>query len=240
MRCIIIEDQAPAQQLLKKYIQQTDLLELEMAFFDALEAKTYLNDHPVDLIFLDINLPRLSGMDFLKSQQNSPLIILTTAHAEFALESYEFNVVDYLLKPFSFERFSQAIHKITAITSTVHQKEEAKELTTDKYVYIKSSHELLKINSKDIIFIKSDSDYTEVVTATNKYLTSESLKDWLAKLDDNFSQVHKSYIINTSHLLKISQKKIYLSTNRVIPMGRAFTKNFMAQVVKLPHRIDTN
>lgn len=232
MRCIIVEDQAPAQHILQKYISNTAGLTLEMTFCDALEAKEYLREHPTDLMFLDINLPRFSGMDFLRSEQNHPLTILTTAYSEFALESYQFNVVDYLLKPFSFERFSQAIDKVSAITLSVKQMGQVPELPTDKHVYIKSNHELLKIDRDDIIFIKSDSDYTEVVTASNKYLTSAALKDWIAKLDDDFEQVHKSYIVNTGHLKKISHNKIYLAMGQVIPIGRAYKSHFMKKVVK--------
>lgn len=232
MRCIIIEDQAPAQRILQKYISDTESLKLEMTFCDALEAKTFLRDHPVDLIFLDINLPRFSGMDFLRSEQSHPLTILTTAYSEFALESYQFNVIDYLLKPFSFERFSQAIDKVTAMTWSIKQMGHVHELPTDQYVYIKSSHDLVKVNRDDIVFIKSDSDYTEVVTVSNKYLTSAPLKDWMAKLDEDFNQVHKSYIINTGYLKKISHNKIYLTSDQVIPMGRAFKKHFMEKVVR--------
>ncbi len=226
MRSIIIEDQAPAQHILQKYISNTESLELEMTFCDALEAKAYLRDHPVDLIFLDINLPRFSGMNFLRSEQSHPLTILTTAYSEFALESYQFNVVDYLLKPFSFERFSKAIDKVKAMTSSIKQIHK-NETPADKYVYVKSGHDLVKINRADIIFIKSDGDYTEVVTASNKYLTSAPLKDWVAKLDNDFKQVHKSYIINAAQLKKISHNKIHLSNGQVIPIGRAFKNHFM-------------
>lgn len=224
MRCIIIEDQAPAQHILQKYINNTESLTLEMTFCDALEAKEYLIDHPVDLIFLDIDLPRLSGIDFLRSAQNHPLTILTTAFSEYALESYRFNVVDYLLKPFSFERFSQAIDKVNTIALSVKQM--------SQHVYIKTSHQHVKINRDDIIFIRADGDYTEVVTASAKYLTSDALKDWITKLGDNFEQAHKSYIINTGHLKRVSGNKIYLAVDQVIPIGRAFKKHFMEKVIK--------
>ncbi|GGH01995.1 DNA-binding response regulator [Parapedobacter pyrenivorans] len=232
MKCIIIEDHAPAQHILQKYIRSTEALKLEMTCCDALEASTYLHDHSIDLIFLDINLPRFSGMEFLRSAQNHPLTILTTAYSEFALESYQFNVVDYLLKPFSFERFTQAVEKVMTMTQSIQQVGQEHATPADKYVYIKSSHDLVKLNRDDIIFIKSDSDYTEVITASNKYLTSEPLKDWVAKLNDDFKQVHKSYIINTAHLTKISHNKIYLTVDQVIPIGRAFKKHFMEKLLK--------
>lgn len=230
MRCIIIEDHVPAQHTLQKYIHNTDSLKLEMTCYDALEALTYLNDHSIDLIFLDIDLPRLSGLEFLRSAQNHPLTILTTAYSEFALESYRFNVVDYLLKPFSYERFSQAIDKVTTMTRSMKQVAQELEIP-DQYVYIKSSHEFVKLSKNEIIYIRSDSDYTEVVTPSKKYLTSEPLKDWVTKLNDDFRQVHKSYIINTIYLRKISHNRIYLPQDQVIPIGRAFKKHFMKEVL---------
>ncbi|UYQ95613.1 response regulator transcription factor [Chitinophaga horti] len=227
MRSIIIEDQAPAQQILQRFISNTALLKLEKTFCDAIEAKAYLADHPVDLIFLDIHLPRLSGMDFLRTVQDCPYVILTTAHAEFALESYQFKVVDYLLKPFSFERFTQAIDKVAAMALPGTPTE-----TGEKDVYIKSGHGLVKINRDDIIYIKSDNSYTEVFTAANKHLTSGSLRDWMTKLGEDFKQVHKSYVINSGHLKKISHNKVFMA-NQVIPIGRAYKKDFMESVAKL-------
>lgn len=156
-------------------------------------------------------------MDFLRTVQNISPVIITTARAEFALESYQFNVVDYLLKPFSFERFTQAIDKVTSIL----KKE------TEKEIYIKSGHDFLKVSRQDIIFIKSENNYTEIFTATGKHLTTGSLRDWMMKLGEGFKQVHKSYIINAAHLKKISNNKVHLGGVVVIPIGRAFKQEFM-------------
>lgn len=216
MKCIIIEDQAPAQRILQTYIKSSGRLKLEMIFCDAVEAKAYLSDHDVDLVFLDVDLPRLSGMDFLRSGIPMPLTILTTAYSEFALESYQFNVVDYLLKPFSLERFCKAIDK--AASMHVLKKE---------HLYIRSSYDLLKINKDDVLFIRSDGDYTEVITGSQTYLTSDSLRNWLTKLDPDFVQVHKSYIVNTANLQRIANDKIYLILDNVVPIGRAFKKSLM-------------
>ncbi len=113
IRCIIIEDQPPAQRVLKKYIEDMGTLELKATFADALQAMEFLRKESIDLIFLDIHLPKISGMDFLKVAKNAPSVILTTAFSDYALESYEYDVVDYLLKPYSFERFVQAVSKVT-------------------------------------------------------------------------------------------------------------------------------
>lgn len=227
LKSIIIEDQAPAQYILQKYIANTDVLMLEKTFSDALEARAFLEKHPVDLVFLDINLPRLSGMDFLRTAVNQPLTILTTAYSDYALESYQYSVVDYLLKPFSFERFSQAIEKVLSMTRIVQQLDETREASSGKHVYIRCSHDLVKVRSEEIILITSDSDYTEVITLTQKYLTLDSLKEWTAKLDHDFVQVHKSFIINVNHLQKISHSKVHLTKDHIVPIGRVFKKGFM-------------
>ena len=230
LRSIIIEDQAPAQRILEKYISNTGTVVLERTFSNALEARSYLKDTRVDLVFLDVELPRISGIDFLRTEVNPPLTILTTAYSEFALECYQYNVADYLLKPFSFERFSQAIQKVNTMVRPLQQTGEPNDAQADQYVYIRASHELLRISKNDIIFIQSDSHYTEIVTTSGKHLTSDSLKEWIVKLKNDFMQVHKSYIVNTDHLKKISHNKVHLTKDQVIPIGRAFKKHFLETV----------
>ena len=232
MKTIIIEDQAPARNILQKYINDTEGLSLQKTFCDAIEAQEYLETHPVDLVFLDIHLPRFSGMDLLRSAQAHPLTILTTAYAEFALESFQYNVIDYLLKPFSFERFSRAVDKVANITRSIKEIENKPEVTREHYVYIKSGHDLIKLPIKDIIFIKSDSDYTEVVTHSNSYLSPESLREWNLKSMVDFKQVHKSYIVNMSHLKRISGNKIHLNFDKTLPIGRIYKKPFIHEVKK--------
>ena len=175
--CIIIEDQPPAQRILKRYISTTKYIILKETFTDAVKAKDYLNKEKIDLIFLDIHLPKISGIDFLKSMPNHPKVILTTAFSDYALESYQFNVIDYLLKPISQERFLQAISKLRILETKEHLN------IPLETIIIKSGHELIKLKTSDIIYIKADSDYTEIITEFKKYLSNESLKHWLDKLD---------------------------------------------------------
>lgn len=215
LNCIIIEDQPPAQRILKKYITSIDNLTLKEIFSDAMKAKIYIENNSIDVVFLDIHLPKISGIEFLKSLTNSPKIILTTAFSEYALESYQFNVIDYLLKPISFERFLQSISKLEANT------------TPNETVFIKSGYDHIKINISDILYIKADSDYTEIITNKKTFLSKESLKYWLQKLPaKEFYQIHKSYILNTHHFTKVSGNKIYLS-NITLPLGRTYKKTFM-------------
>jgi DNA-binding LytR/AlgR family response regulator len=219
MNCIIIEDQLPAQRLLMKYIADIDSLNLVATFTDALDAIETLNSKHIDIIFLDIHLPKMSGMEFLKTLSNPPSIILTTAFQDYALESYEHNVVDYLLKPFSFQRFIKAISKLNTSTSSNKSAQE---------LYIKSGHEHIRIMPEDIIYIKADSDYTEIHFENKKIISAEPLRHWEKELSkDIFYRLHKSYIINTKKILKISGNEVFTESNTNIPIGRTFKNEFL-------------
>lgn len=232
MNCIIVEDQPPAQRILKKYIEDLGTLILKATFSNAIEAIDFLKTEHVDLIFLDIHLPKISGMDFLNMLQKQPYIILTTAFPDYALQSYEFSVVDYLLKPFSFQRFVKAVSKIP-IKSNVSVDKEKTEMQKRKEIFIKSGHEHLKITINAIIFIKSDADYTEIHTPEKVYLSSEPLRYWEEFLDDKqFARVHKSYIINTPKIVKISGNQVFLMNGEIIPIGRSYKEAFIEKFVQ--------
>lgn len=234
IRCIIIEDQPPAQRVLQKYIGEMKSLELKATFADALKAMDYLKTEEVDLIFLDIHLPKISGMDFLKALNKKPHVILTTAFSEYALESYEYHVLDYLLKPFSFERFVMAVSKIPA--PNLQRSSTEKELekrAVPEVIFIKSGYEHLKIALADIFYIQSEADYTEIYTTERKHLTSHSLKHWLQTLPtEQFTQVHKSYIVNTRQIEKVSGNRIFFDQETYVPVGRAFKEDFVEKYLK--------
>lgn len=234
MQCIIIEDQPPAQRVLKKYITDLGTINLVGAFPDALQAMEFLRTDDVDLIFLDIHLPKISGIDFLKTLVQKPNVILTTAFSDYALESYEYNVVDYLLKPFSFERFIQAVSKVrlAELEPTTTKNQMDSPIHTD-VIFIKSGYEHIKINVNDIKFIKSDADYTEVHTYEKKYLSHEPLRFWEETLNSRkFIRTHKSYILNISKIEKIIGNQVRLDEHTNIPIGRAYKEFFMQQVLK--------
>lgn len=222
MNCIIVEDQLPAQRILTKYINDAGSLTLAGTFTDALEAISILKSNTINVMFLDIHLPKLSGIDFLKTLPNPPQVILTTAFSEYALESYDLNVVDYLLKPFSFQRFIQAVSKLET------QEAEAEIKNKSKEIYIKSGYDYIRIKTDDIIFIMVDSDYTELHLMDKKHLSPESLRYWEDFLpQQKFIRIHKSYIINTTKIRKISGNQIFLENDIKVPIGRAFKNDFM-------------
>ena len=230
MNCIIIEDQPPAQRILQKYLEDLGSLQLRGTFSDALQALELLKAEPIDLIFLDIHLPKLSGIDFLKSIPRPSAVILTTAFPDYALESYELDVVDYLLKPFSFQRFVKAISKVPAPSATEPRPEATKPHPARSEIFIKTGYEHIRIATDDILYIKSDADYTELVLSHKKHLSSEPLRNWLEILDPHqFTRVHKSYIVNTARIVKILGNQIYLNHEAVVPVGRAYKDAFAAR-----------
>ena len=229
IRCIIIEDQPPAQRVLQKFIGDMENIDLKATFADALKAMDFLKSEAIDFIFLDIHLPKISGIDFLKTIPDAPHVILTTAFSDYALESYDLNVVDYLLKPFSFERFVKAVNKVP-VNSSEKQAHVSGIATKSnlEMLFIKSGYEHLKIQVSEILYIQSEADYTEIFTSDKKYLTSHSLRHWLQTLDDSlFVQIHKSFIVNTANITKVSGNRIYFDPNTHVPIGRAYKEGFV-------------
>ncbi len=232
--CIIVEDQPPAQRILKSFIEDVKSLELIGTFSEPTAVLDFLKTNSVDLIFLDIHLPKISGIDLLKIIPNSPHVILTTAFPDYALESYELNVVDYLLKPFSFQRFVQAVAKVPSRqgTGSGNPEEDAGEELRNE-VFIKTGYDYTKIVISEIEFIKSDADYTEIVIDGKKKISSEPLRHWEELLDQkSFVRIHKSYIVNTSKIQKVSGNRVYLESGEVLPIGRAYKDEFSSRFLK--------
>ncbi len=172
---------------------------------------------------------KISEIDFLKTIPDAPHVILTTAFSDYALESYDLNVVDYLLKPFSFERFVKAVNKVPVNTSEkqAHVSGIATK-SNPEMLFIKSGYEHLKIQVSEILYIQWEADYTEIFTSDKKYLTSHSLRHWLQTLDDGlFVQIHKSFIVNTANITKVSGNRIYFDPNTHVPIGRAYKEGFV-------------
>ncbi|MEM7381693.1 MAG: LytTR family DNA-binding domain-containing protein [Bacteroidota bacterium] len=232
IRCVIIEDQPPAQRILQKYIADMGSLDLKGIFSDGIQAMEFLKNNTVDLIFLDIHLPKLSGIDFMKVMENRPNIILTTAFPDYALESYEYHVVDYLLKPFSFERFVKAVSKVSPQHKETSRGENPVAEHGRAEIFIKSGYELVKIHIEDILYIRSDSDYTEIITSDKKHLSSEPLRHWLENLPGrHFVRSHKSYIVNSSRIEKVTGNQILLTGETKVPIGRAYKEEFMKRIL---------
>lgn len=234
--CIIIEDQPPAQRILQKYIRDIGNLDLKGTFSDALTALEYLKGQEVDVIFLDIHLPKISGIEFLKILPSKPKIIFTTAFPDYALQGYELDVADYLLKPFSFERFVKAVSKIVYQTenSTLTQATNTPTppVANEAFLFVKTGKDYQKIDISAIQFIKSDGDYTHLFLTNGKHLASHPLKYWIDKLDvTTFCQIHKSYLVNVQHISKVTGNQVYIKDN-LLPIGRTYRDGFISNYLK--------
>jgi len=217
---MIIEDQIPAQRILKGYLDELVNLELVGTFISPMEAIPHLEKENVDVLFLDVHLPKISGIDFLKSLRNPPAVILTTAFTEYAIEGFELDVVDYLLKPFSFERFLKAISKIQSIAKNsdpiIHQQ----------YIFVKNKSVIQKIRIGDIRFIEAKGDFVLINTQENRYIANSSLGDILVKLGNDFVRSHKSFVVNINAIDKINGNMIKIG-EQTISIGRTFKENLM-------------
>ncbi|MHC9089178.1 LytR/AlgR family response regulator transcription factor [Tenacibaculum sp. IMCC1] len=221
MKCIIIEDELPAQAILKKYIGKIPDTEIVHAFQTAIEANEFLKNNTVDVIFLDINLPDISGLDFIKTVKNPPKIVITTAYPDYAVSSFELEtIVDYLVKPFSFDRFLKAISKVESqLLKSKTSEKEATYLNIDKIIH--------KVYLADILYLESDRNYVHFITSSKKLTIIDSLKNWKETLNSNkFVQIHKSYIVNLEKIEKYTGTFLYVE-NIKIPIGRTYKNNLL-------------
>jgi two-component system LytT family response regulator len=220
IKCIIIEDEPLATKVLSDYISQVPFLELQDTFKNALLAIEFLRDHTTDLIFLDIHLPKLKGMAFLKTLSNPPAVIITTAYHEYAVEGFELNVTDYLLKPFAFERFLIAVNKVKPKEKDVQQGNEAED--KKDFIFLNVQKKKVKILFSDIAYIESQREYIKIVTTKNQYLSKIRTHEIEGLLPDHlFKRIHRSFIVS---ILKIeSYTSEIVEVNGVpIPIGRDY------------------
>ena len=223
---IIIDDEHIAHDIIKNYGDMLPNLEFKAHCYDAIEAIEYLSKHSVDLIFLDLNMPKLKGFDFLKTLSSPPKVIVTTAYSEFALEGYELNIVDYLLKPFGFDRFLKAVNKVISNVpkNKVNQPSLDTETTTDQ-VFLKQNKSHVQVDISSILFIEASGNYTKVVTINDTITIREKISDLIASLPTSgFLQVHKSFAIATKHISRIEGNRIHIGKH-IIPIGKLFKAN---------------
>jgi two-component system, LytTR family, response regulator len=221
MTCIAVDDEPLALELMEAYITQIPGLDLLKTFTDAVSAWSYIQKNPVDLLFLDIQMPDISGLQMAKSlEQRKPMVIFTTAFSKYALEGFNVNAVDYLLKPFEFKRFQEAVKKAFEFKTLTESTPVAVE---EKAIFVKSDYQNVRIPTKDIHYIEGFDDYIRIHLDTGKSIyTLMSLKSMLEKLPENdFIRVHRSYIVPINRIQRVFNQQIQLG-NKEIPIGKSF------------------
>ncbi len=219
---IIVEDEPAAQEILQNYLKKTPFLKCLGVYESGLEIPIKKLEQ-TDLIFLDVQLPELNGLSFLKSLTHRPMVIITTAFPNYALEAFEEDVLDYLLKPFSYERFFKSVTRARNRMLT-QQK------SNDEQLFLYADKTIYKINTGDILYLKAEVDYVQIVTERQSILILDSLKNWREKLSEfNFIQVHRSYIVNRDKIAKVYDNQIHIQDVK-IPIGRTYKELFLNSI----------
>ena len=220
LKCIIIEDEPLAVKVLSDYISQVPFLELQKTFKDAILATEFLHDNQTDLIFLDIHLPKLKGMAFLKTLPNPPAVIVTTAYHQYAVEGFNLNVTDYLLKPFEFERFLVAVNKVK--TKEREQQVLNESAETKDFIFLNVQKKKVKILFSEIFYVESQREYIKIVTAKRTYLSKMSTQKIESLLPSNqFKRIHRSFIISIDKIESYTAETVEIN-GVSIPIGRGY------------------
>jgi two-component system, LytTR family, response regulator len=220
IKCIIIEDEPLAVKVLSDYISQVPFLELQATFKDAILATDWLRHNHTELIFLDIHLPKLKGMAFLKTLTHPPAVIITTAYHQYALEGFDLNVTDYLLKPFEFERFLIAVNKVKTAQSEKQVSIESKEIKD--FIFLNAERKKVKVLFSEIVYIESQREYIRIVTTRKEYISKMSTHEIEELLPVNlFKRIHRSFIVSISKIDSYTSEMVELN-GVSIPVGRDY------------------
>lgn len=232
VKCLLVDDEPLAISLMQKHIAQIGFLEVAGTCSNALKALEALNKTDVDLMFLDIRMPAITGIDFLKTLRNPPKVIITTAYREYALEGYDLDIIDYLLKPVTFDRFFKAVERYLRnsdmpSTSTTQAHNDNK-----SFIYVKSGYKHIRINTDDILYLESLKDYLKIVTAKEIVTTKYRISDMDSELSGKgFFRIHRSFIVNLKHISSFSASDVEIGKVEV-PIGESYKEYFFAALKK--------
>ena len=229
LQCVIADDEPIARQILENYIESIPNLVLVASCKNAFEVMAILQEKTIDVLFLDINMPKLSGISLLKTLIQKPNVIITTAYPEYAVEGFELSVTDYLLKPFSLERFLQSISKVSqkSLVQTETVMMDREEVATS--IFVKSDKKIIKIGFTEIQYIEAYGNYIKIFT-DKMTLTPHTLSDFLGKLPDDFLRIHKSFVINFNQLKLIDGNQVVMQNDVKLPIGKSYRKSVLDKI----------
>ena len=230
-QCIIVDDEPLARDVIRRYVEKVPTLQLVGEFGNAIDASVFLLEQPVDLIFLDIRMPQLTGTDFVRSLRNAPRIIFTTAHKEYAHEGFELDVIDYLLKPIRFDRFLRAVNKALPQKQQELKKPSLPALENTKqaasFIYLRVDRKMIKVLLDDILYIESDKDYVKVYTESGHIITRQTIASVEAMLSESqFLRVHRSYIVSLRKLKSFTTETVEIGDTE-LPIGKLYRNQFL-------------
>jgi len=229
IRCIIIDDEPLALQQMEAYVKKIPYLELVAACQSAVDAREILKNENIDAMFCDINLPELNGLDFVKSLENPPMLVFTTAYSEYAVEGFQLNAVDYLLKPFGFDDMKRASDKIKVRYDAIRTLQEVSQIDEDDAIFLKTEYKIVRINISQIRYVEAMSEYLRIYLVDNPrpIIVLLSMKKMEERLPSrNFMRVHRSYIINLKMIREVSKSRIAIGNDIDVPIGDSYRDNF--------------
>lgn len=225
LNCLILEDEPLAAELLTEYLAQINYLHLVAVCENAFIAADYLQNESIDVIFLDLHLPKIKGFDFLKTLPDPPQIIVTSAYHQYALEGFELNVVDYLLKPIELVRFMKAINKLKPRSAEATGL--SQEITLPDHIFVPTNRTMTRINFHDILYVESLRQYIRIVTTDQTVVTKLNIGNFEPGLPAQLIRIHKSFIISKDHIKSYNHKFVTLSNDKVIPIGATYKNEFL-------------
>ena len=233
IRCLVIDDEPLALQQMESYIKKLPYLELVACCQSAIDAKEIIENDKIDAIFCDINLPELNGLDFVKSLENPPMVVFTTAYSEYAVEGFHLNAIDYLLKPFSFDDMKRASDKIKTRYDAIRTLQEVSQIDEDDAIFLKTEYKIVRINISHIRYVEAMSEYLRIylVDSTRPIIVLLSMKKMEERLPSRtFMRVHRSYIINLKMIREVSKNRIVIGDDIDVPIGDSYRDQFNAYI----------
>lgn len=228
MKCLIIDDEPLALEVLQSHLKSNPDLELVGKCTNAIEAAEMLKSDHVDLIFIDIQMPEITGIEFVRSLENPPLLVFTTAFAEYAVEGFELNAIDYLLKPISLERFNKAVSKAKEYFLLKSGNEVDNTELEDEHIFIKANQKLIKVSYDEIKYVEAFADYVKIYIPEKRIVTLQTMKNMERKLPaDKFIRIHRSFIVGLKHISSYNTSEVEVDGNK-LPIGKNFKDDFMA------------
>ena len=229
LRCVIVDDEYLAIRVIQEYCSRTDSLKVESTFTNPPQALDFLQNNTIDLLFLDIQMPYLNGFELLKKLPSPPMVIFTTARHDYAVQAFELDVLDYLVKPVPYERFEKAVRKAAEYhdykTSRTQSHKEA------SCLMVRSDYRIIKIMTEDIFYIEGMSEYVKIFTKEKMHITLAALRDLLDDLPpDQFVRIHKSYIVSVTGIASFNHKEVKMKSNTLLPIGRVYKEQFLKKM----------
>lgn len=230
MKCIIVDDEPLALDVLESYIKKTPDLELATRCNNALEASEFLKSNKVDIMFIDIQMPEITGLEFVRGLAEPPLIVFCTAHPDFAVEGFELNAIDYLLKPVAYDRFCKTIERVKEYLSLKSSKAVEQSDIENDYIFIKSNQKQIKLSLDQILYIEAFADYIKLYTAEKRYITLQTMKNMEQKMSkDKFIRVHRSFIAGIKNITSFNSTELEINGTK-IPVGKSYKDDFLAMM----------